>query len=359
MTEQWRYWRAELKAPGSMPRDTNDRVAGYYRSDGARTKPSWPVAVWYDIDGTPNVKVGNSHKIGEAEYMTFKGEATWLRCVAVEHAEYLAAMEFGRWSDGKHARHLDAEEKLDIIPDTPADEGGNMVDEDGQPIDQFWAQIKAKLEKAQEAITALGKIDTEDKATKMAAQIEILREAGKLGEAQRKIEKAPWDTGAAAVQTKWVPVLTPASDAIKLGVDAIDKFQKAERARLQAIADEEARVERERLQAIADAEAETERARLQAIADAAAAEKGQTAEAVVVEAEVVEVAAPVVEAPRVSTAYGRAVTKAVHRKGKIVDQAKFIKAIKDGDDFKEFLQNKANALARAKTKVAGMEIEEV
>lgn len=358
--EDYHYWRQELKAPGTLMRDTNQRVAGYWRSDGARTKPSWGVAIWYDDDGTPHVKIGNSQKDGEAEYMTFKTEATWLRCSAVPHADYLVAMETGFWpSDQKHARHLDAETKLDIIPDTPAEEGGNMVDEDGKPIDQFWAQIRDKLAKAEAAIFLLGKIDSEDKATKLAAQIEILREAGKLGEAQRKIEKAPWDTGAAAVQTKWVPILTPASDAIKLGVEAIDKYQKAERARLQAIADEAARVERVRLQAIADETARVEQERLQALADAAAAEKGMTAELVEVEAEQVEVAPVVVEAPRVSTAYGRAVTKAVVRKGKIVDQAKFIKAIKDGDDFKEFLQNKANALARAKTKVAGMEIEGV
>lgn len=373
----YKYWRADLKAPGSQPRnEVTERVAGYWRADGARTKPSWPVAVWYDEDGTPHHKVGNSQKDGEDLFLEFLSEATWLRCVAVTHADYLVALETGRWpSDGKHARHMDAEEKLDIIPDTPADQGGNMVDEDGNPVDQFWAQIKSKLEKAQAAITALGKIDSEDKATKLAAQIEILREAGKLGEAQRKIEKAPHDTAANAVQTKWVPVLSPASEAIKTGVDAIDKYQKAERARLQAIADEAARVERARLQAVADEAARVERERLQAIADAEAAAENERRQAeaakqgavaelveveqVVVEAEVVEVEAPVVEAPRVSTAYGRAVSKAVQRKGKIVDQAKFIKAIKDGEDFQEFLQDKANKLARAKTKVAGMEIEEV
>lgn len=355
----YKYWRAELAAPGSQPRNEVEApIAGYWRADGARTKPSWPVAVWYDDDETPHFKVGNSQKDGEGPFLEFLSEATWLRCVAVEHAEYLAAMETGRWSDGKHARHVDPADKLDIIPDTPAEAGGNMLDDDGNPVDQFWAQIKDKLEKAQTALAALGKIDTEDKATKAAAQIEILREAGKLGESKRKIEKAPHDAAAAAVQTKWVPVLSPASEAIKAGVDSIDKFQKAERARLQAIADAAAKAERDRLQAIADAEAEAERKRLQAIADEEAAAKGKEAEAVVVEAEQVQVAAPVVEAPRVSTAYGRAVSKATVRKGRITDEAAFIRAIKGQDDFKEFLQDKANKLARAKAPVKGMEVYE-
>jgi len=371
----YKYWRAELKAPGSQPRnEVTERVAGYWRADGARTKPSWPVAVWYDDDGTPHHKVGNSQKDGEDLFLEFLSEATWLRTVAVPHAEYLVALDTGRWpSDGKHARHMDAEEKLDIIPGTPSDQGGNMPEGDDD-ADQFHAQIKAKLEKAQAALIAIGKIDTEDKATKAAAQIEILREAGKLGEAKRKIEKAPHDAAAAAVQTKWVPVLTPASEAIKAGVDGIDKFQKAERARLQAIADEAARVERARLQAIADEEARVERERLQAIADAEAAAENERrqaeaekqgavaelveAEAVVVEAEQVKVAAPVVEAPRVSTAYGRAVSKATVRKGRITDEAAFIRAIKGQDDFKEFLQDKANKLARAKAPVKGMEVYE-
>ena len=70
---------------------------------------------------------------------------------------------------------------------------------------------------------------------------------------------------------------------------------EAERRRLQAIADEQARQERLRLQAIADEAARKERLRLQAIEDERAAAEKRAAAAVVVEAETVEVAAPVVE----------------------------------------------------------------
>jgi hypothetical protein len=69
---------------------------------------------------------------------------------------------------------------------------------------------------------------------------------------------------------------------------------EAERRRLQAIADEEVRQERLRLQAIADEAARKERLRLQAIEDERAAAEKREAAAVVVEAETVEVAAPVV-----------------------------------------------------------------
>jgi len=70
---------------------------------------------------------------------------------------------------------------------------------------------------------------------------------------------------------------------------------EAERRRLQAIADEEARQERLRLQAIADEAARKERLRLQAIEDERAAAEAREAAKIVVEAETVEVAAPVVE----------------------------------------------------------------
>lgn len=70
---------------------------------------------------------------------------------------------------------------------------------------------------------------------------------------------------------------------------------EAERRRLQAIADEQARQERLRLQAIADEAARKERLRLQAIEDERAAREAREAATVVVEAETVEVAAPVVE----------------------------------------------------------------
>jgi len=398
------YWRRELKNPGGPDaRDTAEPVAGFWRYLGAKTKTDWPVAIWYDHEGVASHRVGNSTKDGADELTAFMGESTWVKCIAVTQEEYNQAMTSGVWSDGKQARNMSAAEKLDIIPDTPAEEGGNMeLDEDGNPVDPFWLQIKIKLGNAQKAIEALGKIDTEDKANKVAAQIDILTEAGKLGEARRKIEKAPHDAAAAAVQTKWVPVLQPASLAIKDSKDAIDAFQKAERARLQRIADEEARQERLRLQAIADEEARVERVRLQAIADenarverlrrqaiadenarlererlqaiadAEAAAAGEAAKVVEVEAEVIEVVAEevfveakevvveaaVVEKPKVSSAYGRAVSKAVVRKGRIVDEAKFIRAIKDGQDFKDWLQDKADKLARAKTEIKGMEIYE-
>jgi hypothetical protein len=70
---------------------------------------------------------------------------------------------------------------------------------------------------------------------------------------------------------------------------------EAERRHLQAIADEEARQERLRLQAIADEAARKERLRLQAIEDERAVAEAREAAKIEVEAETVEVAAPVVE----------------------------------------------------------------
>ena len=59
---------------------------------------------------------------------------------------------------------------------------------------------------------------------------------------------------------------------------------------------------------------------------------------------------------RVGTATGRGVTVAKRKVGVITDPVAFFAAVKEDADIKEALQKKANALARAGTALAGMEI---
>lgn len=338
MATDWRYWRSELKEPGSQPRDTNDRVAGYYRSDGARTKPSWPVAIWYD-DAGPHIKVGNSQKDGETEYMTFKGEATWLRCVAVEHAEYLAAMEFGKWpSDGKHARHLDEAAKHDI--DISAGDNAAPVEE--SLADQI-TSLAATIDKTAEP-------STQDQANTLSGLLDKMRVLLRLAEAERVKLKEPHLQAGREVDATWTAIKAPGEQAGIAGEGRRKAFLRKEQARL----DEEARQERFKQQAAIDAE--NERIRLENEARFSEAQQKGAADVDLVP----EVTAPAaaVEPPRATagSAFGRA---SGLKKVKVVDVIDFLilaNHFLDGgdEDFRLYLTDRAKKATRAKVTLPGV-----
>lgn len=376
MADAYATWHAELKTPTpeadrmNRPMDVA-ALAGFWRIEGARMKPDYPCAIWPQ-DGDAGlatfVKVGVGARDGESLFNTITdGErvhefigTTWLKCVAVEEGVYHQAMLTGRWPDGKPARQMSAEEKLDLVPDTPQAEGGNNpVGEDGQPLDLFHEQVVTKIDAALAKAQALPfPITTMEDAQKGAEIIDTLTALGKQGEAKRKAAKQFWLDGAAAVDQKWSAVRS-ASEMIAKLKGVIETFKRAETARLQKIADEAARVERARLQKIADDEAEEKRVALQKQLDEEAEQRGEAAEQVVVEPEKVEVKAETVTAPKVSSTYGRAVSTPKVKTATITDvRALCEHFIHAGDaDFLEYLGKRANAAARAKITLPGTEID--
>jgi hypothetical protein len=337
----WQYWRKELAAPGSQPRnEVTVPVAGYWRADGAKSKPSWPVAVWYDDDGTPHHKVGNSQKDGHDEFSTFLTDATWSRCVAVEHADYLVAMDTGRWaSDGKHARNMTEAElhDIDLAP------GANAA-----PVeDTIEEQIAAAVAKAD----AIKVIKTEDEArvaNELAAKLKLLFD---MGDTERIKEKRPHDEAAAGVQAKWLPIINPASTARErlVGKDGVVKrWLKAEQARI----DEEAN------QARLAQQAEDDRIRQEnEKAAAEAADKGESAPAPIPAPEPPPAAAP--QRARAGSTFGRATGLRKVTRAKITDIGKLLQALSTHKEMLEFAQTLANRAAKAGIPLDGMEIEEV
>lgn len=390
MADQFDTWRAERKTP-TPPEQRNhreyafDKIGGYYRMEAARTKPDFPVMIYTDPDKAINPTGATIIQIGGRVLNTVENERDcyefqakgWLDCAAVTLAEYQVAMETGRWpGDGKAAKHLTEAEKADIIPDTPAEQGGNMASradiaaalkdmaEQIGAEDPFYDQVKTKIEAALDKVGDLGKIDTLDKATKAAEIIETLTSVGRQGEARRKSDKEPWDAGALAIQNKWVPVLQPASKSIELLKKAIRQFQDDEVARLNREEQERQTKERERI-------AEENRQRIAAEQEEAAriaANRGEpepepmseediAAEAQQRAAEQVEETAVPVQAPVVRSQFGRAVSSRTKKVGVITDKAKFIASLDGQADFNEWLKDKANKLARAGTALDGMKIE--
>lgn len=368
-------WRAELKTPtpdtDRLNRSTDPfKMVGFWMIDGARTKPAWPVSIWANDDKeTAFFQIGMSLQ-NTAEHADKFAEfigSSWLKCIAVTQADWNTAIATGRWPDGRPARHFTDAERLDLVPDTPAAEGGNNpVGEDGELVDLFHEQVTTKITAQMEKVKEIKwPFKSLESANEAAGIVETLRALGKQGEARRKQEVAPFDEGRAKVQAKWVPFLEPASDMIKTLIIAIQSFKDAEEARLRREQQERERTERERLRLEAeqrahdDAEKEAREAlaRGESYEEPIAEEIAEKAEA---EADQQMAAAPLAPPPtvRVGTAHGRGVSKSKRKVGIITDKAAFIAAIADQQDFNEFLQTKADRLARANTALNGMQIGE-
>lgn len=354
--ELYKYWNEELDAhargfvpsidvPGINVRDTERPTDGYWRIMAAKTKADAPVAIWHDATDVRWLKIGRRDPIRQDhdDFHSFFG-SSWPKCAAALEADYKAALETGIWpSDGKQSRQMSEEERLDIIPTTPADQGGNMVDADGKPLDPYHQTILAKATSLVEKANELKTLDTMEKAEKAATIVTDTRSLHKIAENKRVTEKEPHKTAAEAVDAKWAPILDALKAATTAMVNAIDAFQKAEAKKQREKAEADAQAERDRVAA------ETaKRMESQGATEEEAAEAAEEAAAAV---EVVKV-----EPIKVSSAHGRAVSKAKRKVGVITDQAAFIEAIKGGEDFTEWLQTKADAIARSKTPVAGMKI---
>lgn len=387
-TPSYDLWKTEFYTPTpaedrlSRPSEPH-LLSGFWRIEGARTKPDWPVAIWTKEGADHTIfqigrKVMNTAEHG-TEWEEF-ASGSWLRCTAVSEGDWHQALDTGLWPDGKPARQISEEERHDIIPTTPAEEGGNMIldEETGEPVDDFWLQIKTKLEALAVKAGALGKITTVKgkgvlrvttlaDAETAAKLRDDIREIGGMGEKRRKEEKKPHDDAAKAVQEKWVPVLAPASELAEALLNGIAAFQAAEEARLA----EEARKKREAEEARIREEREAELRREAEARAAEAAKAGESPpviddEQIAAQAaeEAAEEAAEIVgEAPKVEvrgSAYSKATRKAKQRSAKITDAAALVKHLLDANDadLLDYLQQRANAAARAKITLPGTEIDE-
>lgn len=374
-------WRAEIDyptEPSARHRRATDpsQLEGFWRIHSSRMKPDWPLAIWTEA-GVTYFKIGHVGDNGgtvpntsadEAQWHDFIANA-WLRSTAVEEDVYRQAYDGGYWPDGKHAKRVSDAERLDLIPDTPKDAGGNNpepdLDEEGRPVDQFWKQISEKITAQLEKAAQLGnRLDDLETANKAAEIVEMLRGLGKQGEGRRKAEGEPHRLELAKVQAKWLPFLEPASAMIVTLTDMVDQFKRREQKRLDDLAAAARETERKRLADEAAARIAAEAAERQKEAEA----HGLPAPAEPTEEEIVEEANAVAEqqierAPpprkakvRVGTAHGRALSGRKVVRGKITDRAAFIVSIAGHPDFIAWCDEKANKLARANAIVDGMEI---
>lgn len=353
-------WRAELKEPvpeSDRATRTNEpaSIIGFWRIQGARTKPSYPVAIWPQDGASGPViffMVGAGKVEGESMFDTltahdrvqdFLHNGSWLKCSAVSEDAYHAAMETGYWADDRQpARQMTKEQKVGVDLST----GGN-----NPPLDQSLAD---QIEAAAATAADIEVIDqaSADKATGALDRLRLLLQKA---EAERVSEKAPFLQGGKDVDARWGAIAQPGETA----KNALEKRRKvwlrAEQSRLDALAAEETRKRNQAAREEAERIAAAENARRAAEAEQLGQEPAET-----VKPEEIEVAVAPVEAPRAKagTAFGRASGLKKVKVGVITDKAKFVAAITEQPDFIEFLNAKVARLAKANVLLDGMTIKE-
>lgn len=355
--DRWKLERRHLKETGQpFPEERrHDRSLdpaeawGYWRQHNARTRADTPIAIWPEQDATL-VKFGNMRDPASAEAVEAFMSKGFLKCSAVTRDEWTAALDAGKWADGKIIRMPTAEEQADIIPTITRDEGGNQLEGDA-----LWEQVRDALVIGAETIKTIGAIDNMTKAERLAGVIETMSAAGKIGEAERKRLKKPHDDAAAEVQNKWAPMLTEGSTAISNAKTAVQRFRDAEERRLREEERQRRDAEEKRIREEKEAELREQARQAEAMGMGEAPSDEEIA------AQAAEVAAAEVQSMpaanttvRVGTTTGRGVSKAKITKGRITDVAKFFDAIKDHEQTKDFLQTIADRLARNGVPVPGM-----
>lgn len=322
--EPYRYWDEELMTPGCNSRDETDRqLAGYWRMQSAKTKPDYPVAIWLDGDKQV-VKIGRKETLlqeGTDGWWEFIG-AGWTKCIAVTEEAYEAAMSSGFWADGKPCRAMSDAEKMGLeIPTTPAEQGGNNP--------PSFEVLQQQIEGLAEQVAQFTSVESQDAATRLKTLNDKLKTLEDVSDAERVREKRPHDDAAKAVQAKWSPLVTQASEARKHGIRLLNAYLANE----QTKADRLAREQQEKLEAEAAANSE--------------------AFAFV----------PKVEAQKISvgSAFGRNTSVRMKTVAVVTDQAALVQHLlaTNDEDFAAYLQSRADKAARAKVALPGVESRKV
>lgn len=361
MSHPYALWKADrtnrMPAEDRLGRPSDPHLMlGYWRIEGSRTKPDFPVMIFEEPDKNINPNGEVTLQIGrqrpatdEATWADFLS-GSWFKCHAVTKADYDVALETGKWPDGKISRVLTEDEKLGLA----AGEGSNQA-----PVEEALA---AEIRELAAEITALPEPKSQTEADVMAGLLDKMRGLRKRAEGERVTEKEPHLAASREVDAKWKAIDAPGAAAYEAGEAKRKAFLRKEQARLDA----EAAAERKR---IAEETAERLRKEAEERAAAEAAQRGEEAAAAPdIDEEEIARQAEAAAAEQVpeqravaGSAYGtRRGLKAV-KKGEITDAKAFAGALIDiqHGDLMALLQQLANRAAKAGMPQPGMKIVEI
>lgn len=347
MADGYETWRQEIDnpiKPGERGDDGSASHYGFWRLIAARIKPDYPTALWPDGEGRVIVRIGKREFFLDSPDGNDFIASSWPWCAAVPKAAYDAAVESGRWADGKPSRKMDDEEKLgiDLSP------GPNAAPIEEAIADQI-ATIADKLTKTKEPTSRA-------EASALAGDLDRMRLLLKRADEQRTKEKEPFLVGGRTVDEKWKTIAEPGGDAYRAGTERQKAYLRKEQARL----DVEAREKERQARAVAAAEAARLAEEENARRAGEAKEAGEPAPEPVKAEDIAVAVAPVqAERAKAGTSYGRATGLRKVKVAIIEDRDKLIAHIKDDFDFTTYLQGRADAALRAKVVLPGVKIDEV
>jgi hypothetical protein len=194
MSDEWAWWQTKLRGePAQMSEGTPH--AGFYRAArrgqyGAR-RTFLPVAYWPGENGELNCRIGDDDVTPQ------HGRDIWVSVGnnPIVEETYRAVAERGEpWPD-----------EHELVPMA----GDNKPPVDDNSFEALEAAVENLAREAEQRVEgpAIADQDEADRIANLADRLAELH--GRVDEA-RKVEKRPYDEGAAAVQKRWTPLLLKA-----------------------------------------------------------------------------------------------------------------------------------------------------
>lgn len=316
------YWQNALAGTFGAVHDGHPQP-GFYRKRTGKAAGYVPVAIW-EQDGA---------MIATVDQKSADANEIWTYCCdkPITEAEYHKRVETGRWSDE------DASVTASLSP-PPARMGDNNPPAD--PLEDLQGQIDTALA----GLVDYAAVSSDEAASKAQSLRSRLLELSGDADKRRETLKRPHLEAGRAVDEAWNPLVKMAkagADALRAAISAFETAEKRKR--------DAAEAERARLAAVAAKEAE--RVRLEAEAAGRPAPEPPPP-------------APVPEpAPAPSTqvrgAYGKAASKKVVKKARVVDYAVATAAMVTHPELRALVDKLAQRAVDAGVTVAGVEFEEV
>jgi len=207
----YKFWKDAL-AGKNPPIVNEDPQAGFYRM---KRNGAWlPVAVW-QLHGTSALGCKIGHEV--VNIQTCAERWPWYASHPITEAEYRKVAERGEnWTDSDP-----------IVSEMTANavRAGMKAMEDANPVIKF----RDQLHKAVEAADVYAKIEDDGEAARGAGLRNLLLKLRKDADDARKIEKAPHEKAAKAVDAAWMPLVKIAQEAADAIRNSIGRWEDDKR----------------------------------------------------------------------------------------------------------------------------------
>jgi hypothetical protein len=315
----WNRALAGEKVGGpTLPVHDSDAQPGFWRRRASRGGPFLPVAIW-EQDGNL-VALSDGHEADAGEIWSFVCR------YPVSEEAYRQRVETGRWPD----------EDKSVVASMDAAPASQEIGANNPPTDE--AEIlKGQIEAASAGVSEYSDIRSDESAAKAQGLRSRLLELSGQADKAREAKKRPFFEAGKAIDLVYQPLVKSAKTAADAVRDAIGQH------------------ETRKLRAAEEARKAAEEARIKADREGIKAGKPVPTPAPPPPPPVGALAS----ATTIRGAYGRAATKKLIKKAKVVDYDKAIMALKSHPEIKELVTKLAQRAVDAGVMVDGVEFEEV